>query len=276
MTVGDEFMAPFHRAARGELTDFVLVIEGSIPNEKLSGNGYWAAFGTDPKTGQPITIPEWIDRLAPKALAVVAAGTCATYGGIHAMEGNPTGCMGLADYLGWNWKSKAGLPIVNVPGCPVQPDNFMETLLYLLRQLAGLAPMIPLDEARPSQVAVRARPCTRAATAPATTSRATSPPNTVRPNASSRSAAGVRSSMQRPQARLDGRHRRLPQCRWHLHRLHHAGLPRQVHAVHGRAAGRDLVVESDQALWLAHSRSPSADPGDPQSRSRSGVTRAPL
>ena len=33
-----------------------------------------------------------------------------------------------------------------VPGCPVQPDNFMETLLYLLYQLAGLAPMIPLDD----------------------------------------------------------------------------------------------------------------------------------
>ena len=54
--------------------------------------------------------------------------------------------MGLADYLGWNWKSKAGLPIVNVPGCPVQPDNMMETLLYLLYQVAGLAPMIPLDD----------------------------------------------------------------------------------------------------------------------------------
>jgi hydrogenase small subunit len=34
-----------------------------------------------------------------------------------------------------------------VPGCPVQPDNFTETVLYLLYQLAGLAPMIPLDEA---------------------------------------------------------------------------------------------------------------------------------
>ncbi len=62
------------------------------------------------------------------------------------MQGNPTGAMGLADYLGWDWKSKAGLPIVNVPGCPVQPDNFMETILYLLYQVAGLAPMIPLDE----------------------------------------------------------------------------------------------------------------------------------
>jgi hydrogenase small subunit len=67
------------------------------------------------------------------------------------MEGNPTGAMGLADYLGWNWRSKAGLPIVNVPGCPVQPDNMMETLLYLLYQVAGLAPMIPLDqELRPT------------------------------------------------------------------------------------------------------------------------------
>jgi hydrogenase small subunit len=128
----------------------VLVVEGSIPNEKIKSEGYWAAMGTDRLTGQPIPTCEWIDRLAPKALAVVGAGTCATYGGIHAMEGNPTGCMGLADYLGWTWKSKAGVPIVNVPGCPVQPDNFMETLLYLLYQLAGLAPMIPLDaELRP-------------------------------------------------------------------------------------------------------------------------------
>ena len=145
--VGDEFLEWFHKADRGELENFVLVVEGSIPNEHLSGDGYWAAMGTDAKTGQPIKTTDWIDRLAPKALGVVAAGTCATYGGIHAMKGNPTGCMGIADYLGWDWKSKVGLPIVNVPGCPVQPDNFMETLLYLLRQLAGLAPMIPLDDA---------------------------------------------------------------------------------------------------------------------------------
>jgi hydrogenase small subunit len=81
-----------------------------------------------------------------KAWAVLAAGTCAAYGGIHAMAGNPTGAMGLPDYLGWKWKSKAGIPLVCVPGCPVQPDNFMETILYLLYQAAGKAPMIPLDE----------------------------------------------------------------------------------------------------------------------------------
>ena len=82
---------------------------------------------------------------------MVAAGTCAAYGGIHAMAGNPTGCMGLADYLGWGFRSAGGLPIVNVPGCPIQPDNFMEIMLYLLRQSVGVAPMIPLDDKlRPS------------------------------------------------------------------------------------------------------------------------------
>jgi hydrogenase small subunit len=144
--VGDDFMKHWFDAAAGKLEPFVLVLEGSVPNEKIKKEGYWAAMGTDPDTGQPITTNEWIDRLAPKATAVIACGTCATYGGIHAMEGNPTGAMGLADYLGWDWKSKAGLPIVNVPGCPVQPDNMMETVLYLLYQVAGLAPIIPLDD----------------------------------------------------------------------------------------------------------------------------------
>ena len=145
--VGDDFMKYFYRAAEGESAPFILVMEGSIPDETNKQEGYWATFGTDPRTGQPITTCEWIDRLAPKAWAVLAAGTCATYGGIHAMQGNPTGCMGLADYLGWQWRSGAGIPIVCVPGCPVQPDNFMGTLLYLLLQAAGRAPMISLDEA---------------------------------------------------------------------------------------------------------------------------------
>ena len=144
---GDGFVQSMRDAAEGKLDPFILVVEGSIPNEKNKSEGYWAAVGTDPATGQPILTTAWIDRLAPKAWAVLAAGTCATYGGIHAMEGNPTGCMGLPDYLGWTWTSKSGLPVVCLPGCPVQPDNFMETLTYLLTQLVGQAPPIPLDAA---------------------------------------------------------------------------------------------------------------------------------
>jgi hydrogenase small subunit len=147
MENGDEFVAIFHRAAEGKLGPFILVVEGSIPDESLAGDGYWASFGTDPLTKQPIPTCTWIDRLAPNAWAVVAAGTCSAYGGIHAMEGNPTGCMGLPDYLGWDWRSSAQIPMVCVPGCPVQPDNMMETLLYLLHMAAGRAPMIALDDA---------------------------------------------------------------------------------------------------------------------------------
>ena len=143
---GDDFMKSLYDAAEGRLQPFVLVLEGSVPNENNKREGFWAAFGTDKETGQPIPTCSWIDRLAPKAWAVVAAGTCAAYGGIHAMLGNPTDCGGIADYLGWSWKSYAGVPLVAVPGCPVQPDNFMETLLYLMYQASSQAPMIPLDD----------------------------------------------------------------------------------------------------------------------------------
>ena len=144
--VGDDFLEAFRLAQAGQLDPYILVLEGSVPNEEIKSEGFWTGFGTDPETGQPITVCQWIDRLAHNAWAVVAAGTCATYGGIHAMAGNPTGAMGLADYLGWGWRSAGGLPIVCVPGCPIQPDNLAETFLYLLYQSAGRAPMIPLDE----------------------------------------------------------------------------------------------------------------------------------
>ena len=220
-----EFLKFYYQAEKGELDPFVLVMEGSIPNEKIKKEGYWAAVGTNPDTGQPITTCEWIDRLAPKALAVIAIGTCATYGGIHAMEGNPTGCMGLADYLGWNWRSKAGLPIVNVPGCPVQPDNFMETVLYLLYQVAGMAPMIPLDEQlRPTWLFGKTvhEGCDRGSYYEQGDFA-----DVLRQFEMPREAGmlGTSGGLQRDQARLDARHRRMPQ-RWrHLHRLHDARLP---------------------------------------------------
>jgi Ni,Fe-hydrogenase I small subunit len=67
--VGDAFMRRFERAAAGQSDPFILVVEGSIPNEALKTEGYWAAFGMDPHTGQPIPTCTWIDRLAPQAWA---------------------------------------------------------------------------------------------------------------------------------------------------------------------------------------------------------------
>jgi hydrogenase small subunit len=153
---GEEFMRVWFDAAAGKVEPFILVLEGSVPNEEISGEGYWATFGMDPITAEPITTCRWIDRLAPHADIVLAVGTCAAFGGIPAMRGNPTGAMGLRDYLGASWTSRRGIPIVNLPGCPAQPDNITETLLQLGLHLAGDGPMIELDEnGRPGRLFAR-------------------------------------------------------------------------------------------------------------------------
>jgi hydrogenase small subunit len=45
----DNFMEWWHKADRGELEPFVLVVEGSIPNEAIKPEGYWAASATTPR-----------------------------------------------------------------------------------------------------------------------------------------------------------------------------------------------------------------------------------
>ena len=143
---GDDFMKYWYQAEEGKLDPFVLVVEGSIPNEKIKSEGYWAALGTDPDTGQPITTNEWIDRLAPKALAVMACGTCATYGGIHAMEGNPTGAWAWPIISAGTGDRRPACRSSMFPAARCSPTTSWRPLLYLLYQVAGLAPMIPLDD----------------------------------------------------------------------------------------------------------------------------------
>ena len=48
MANGDDFLRPFHQAAEGKLGPFILVVEGSIPDETNKKEGYWASMGTDP------------------------------------------------------------------------------------------------------------------------------------------------------------------------------------------------------------------------------------
>src|ERR1700743_2386939 len=44
---GDDFLTRFHLATEGKVERFILVVEGSIPNEKNKKEGYWASLGTD-------------------------------------------------------------------------------------------------------------------------------------------------------------------------------------------------------------------------------------
>src|SRR5688572_27739357 len=42
---GEAFLDVFHRATRGELGPFVLVVEGSLPDENNKTEGCWAGLG---------------------------------------------------------------------------------------------------------------------------------------------------------------------------------------------------------------------------------------
>ena len=140
---GSGYVARLEQAASGGLDPFLLVVEGSLLDERLAGEGCFSGLGQ--RDGQPIAAEEWVARLAPKAAAVMAIGTCATWGGIPAGAGSVTGAMGLGAMLGRGFRSAAGLPIVNVPGCAPSGDAFIETLAYVFLHLAGLVPL-DLDE----------------------------------------------------------------------------------------------------------------------------------
>ena len=140
---GAGYIGQLEEAAGGRLDPFVLVVEGSLFDERLAGEGCFSGLGD--RGGQPIPAGEWIARLAPKAAAVMAIGTCATWGGIPAAAGNVTGAMGLGALLGRRFRSNTGLPVVNVPGCAPSGDAFIETLAYVFLHLGGLVPL-DLDE----------------------------------------------------------------------------------------------------------------------------------
>lgn len=136
---GDAYRRPLEEAAEGSLAPFLLVLEGSVFDESLAGSGYYSRLGH--YGGTAMTTAAWLDRLAPRAEAVIAIGSCATWGGIPAAAGNPTGAMGLQDHLGPAFKSRAGLPVVNVPGCAPSGEAFLEALAAVLLHLGGSVPL---------------------------------------------------------------------------------------------------------------------------------------
>lgn len=143
---GEAAINVLRSAVKGELDPFVLILEGAIPNEKVAkeAGGFWCVVGED--EGKPMTISDWIDKLSNRAAAAVAVGTCACYGGIPHGHPNPTGAKGLLDYLGRNWRSKLGLPVICIPGCPAQGDHVTEVLSHLVLTARKMLPPPELDE----------------------------------------------------------------------------------------------------------------------------------
>ena len=170
VSAGEEFVHSFRLAAEDALdAPFVVIFEGSVPDERIASEfgGYWSGLGAEETEHgpQPVPTAEWLRRMAPHAAAVIAVGTCATWGGIPAAIGNPTGSMGVMDFLGEDYRSALGLPVVNIPGCAPQGDNMTETIAAVLLFLQGIGPLPAFDElGRPAWLFDETvhRKCTRA------------------------------------------------------------------------------------------------------------------
>ncbi len=142
LELGDNLQQLLRDCISGAITLDILVFEGTVVNAP-NGTGEWNRFA-----GRPMK--DWLNDLAGVANFVVAVGDCATYGGIPAMAPNPSESQGLqflkreeGGYLGVDFRSKTGFPVINIPGCPAHPDWISQILVAVAK---GRIEDITLDE----------------------------------------------------------------------------------------------------------------------------------
>jgi hydrogenase small subunit len=98
---------------------YTLVVEGSIPVGMPSA----CMIGHEPISTQVV-------RAAKNAGAVLAVGTCASFGGIPAAENNPTGAIDVVTHLK---NEGVTTPVIRLPGCPAHPDWLIGTIVHVLK-----------------------------------------------------------------------------------------------------------------------------------------------
>jgi hydrogenase small subunit len=113
---------------------YILVVEGAIPT---------GAAGEYCEIGNGMTMISALQLFAKYASAIIAVGTCASFGGIPASGPNPTNSMGVSAALTSLGQSRS---VINIPGCPIHPDWLVGTVVNLLTGVA-----VPLDsQSRPT------------------------------------------------------------------------------------------------------------------------------
>jgi len=107
--------AALQQSMKDNAGKYVLVIEGAIP---VKDGGIYCKIGG--KTFQSL-----VEEAAAGAAAIIAIGSCASWGGIPSAQPNPTGATSAAVVL-------KGKTVVNIPGCPPNPYNFLSTVVHFL------------------------------------------------------------------------------------------------------------------------------------------------
>lgn len=133
---GDSVIKVLEDTPKTYKNGYILVVEGAIPTAE---EGIYGILGE--KNNRPISMMSRVEILAKDALAIIALGTCAAFGGIAAGKPNPAGCVGTDAFL-----KSVGInkPLINVPGCHPHPDWFIGTMASIL--LSGLPALKDLDE----------------------------------------------------------------------------------------------------------------------------------
>ena len=121
---GQQVIDLIEDTAKAKPGGYVLVMEGSI---QLT-DPLFATLGE--ADGEEVPISEKAAELARSAMAVVALGTCAAYGGIPSGRPNPTGAVGIAELL---VHEKIDTPVISIPGCPPHPDWLVGSLAAVMR-----------------------------------------------------------------------------------------------------------------------------------------------
>jgi NiFe hydrogenase small subunit HydA len=138
---GSELHAVLADVRSGSTSLDILCLEGSV----IHGPGGTGRFHLQAGSGKPMK--DLIAELCGLAHNVIAVGTCAAFGGITAAGANQVEATGLvyrgADpegLLGSDFRARAGMPVINISGCPIHPDWVVETLLQL-----ALGTLTPAD-----------------------------------------------------------------------------------------------------------------------------------
>lgn len=131
--VGGETQAILAEIAAGVRPLHVLCLEGAVIRGPRGTGRFHMASGSG---GRPMM--EIVGELARRADYVVAVGSCAAFGGVTAAAGAMVDACGLSyegrapgGLLGPGFRSKKGLPAINIAGCPVHPDWVTETLVQI-------------------------------------------------------------------------------------------------------------------------------------------------
>ena len=129
---GDEVIALLDDCRARRVPLDVLCVEGAL----LRGPHGSGRFHLLAGSGRPMV--DWVRELAPLARHVVAVGSCAAWGGVAAAGANETEACGLqytdalpGGLLGAAFRGGAGLPVINVAGCPTHPGWVLDTLMAL-------------------------------------------------------------------------------------------------------------------------------------------------